>query len=58
MTSIVKDGIEVHTIPGGGRTNLTAEWTDPGFTPGRTNYYARAEFASGKVAFSSPVFVS
>jgi len=54
----VKDGVEEHTALGDGENPMRAEWTDDDFVDGRHYYYARVEFDSGAVAFSSPVFVN
>ena len=54
----VKDGEEVNTAYGSGKSSLEAVWRDEGFTPGKHYYYVRVEFQSGNTAFSSPVFVN
>lgn len=54
---IVKDGRDAVVFAGEGKERVEVEWRDDDFSPGRHYYYARAEFASGKIAFSSPVFM-
>jgi len=55
---VVKDGKDAATFSGDEKNRVEAEWRDDGDLAGRHYYYARAEFASGKTAFSSPVFVN
>jgi hypothetical protein len=54
----VKDGVEVHTAEGFSDGPAEASWTDESFTGGRHYYYARIEFASNNMAYSSPVFAN
>lgn len=55
---IVKDGKDVARFPGENRSRVEVKWMDESEEAGRHYYYVRAEFARGKTAFSSPVFVS
>ncbi len=55
---LVKDSAEVHIEPGDGETTLDLAWTDPSPPSSKSYYYARIEFESGALAFSSPVFVT
>ncbi len=55
---IIKDGKEVHFMDGFGSNQGEGEWKDERFDGGKHYYYARAEFSSGSLAISSPVFVN
>ncbi|HUT52690.1 MAG TPA: DUF3604 domain-containing protein [bacterium] len=55
---LVKDGQEAHTEFTDGANPARGEWKDPEFAPGKHYYYVRAEFKSGNIAYSSPVFAN
>ncbi len=54
----IKDGKEVHTERAKNGAILESRWNDKDFDKGQHYYYVRAEFKSGGLAFSSPVFVN
>jgi hypothetical protein len=53
----VKDGKDEHFVKGSGGNKAEAEWRDESWNWGPHYYYVRAEFRSGTLGFSSPVFV-
>jgi len=54
----VKDGEEAHKVNDFDRGPVETSWKDDAWSPGRHYYYARIEFRSGQVGYTSPAFAN